>query len=299
MGNPIFSNSSTFDRRPAGMQAQFHGYSQQMQQPGFAPGPYGQQAGFAPHGYPQQGFQHPGYQQPQQGGYQDHMSASGGVMTLDDVLLKTGITLTAIFAVAAASFVLLPTALLWPVGLIASLVGIVVVFMVARRRTMSATGVMIYALVEGVFVGALTKLFEMMFPGIAMQAVLATFMAAGATLAVYKLFNIRVSNKFNKFLSIALFAVIGLLLVNVVFALFGVDLGISAIGAQAGPIAYLVSGICLVLAVLSLISDFDQVERGIENRAPASESWRAALGIAVTLVWLYTEILRVLSYFRD
>jgi uncharacterized YccA/Bax inhibitor family protein len=70
-------------------------------------------------------------------------------------------------------------------------------------------------------------------------------------------------------------------------------------GANAGLLAIGVSILAVCLAVMNLIVDFDSVERGIAAQAPASESWRAAFGITVTMVWLYVEILRILSYFRD
>lgn len=89
------------------------------------------------------------------------------------------------------------------------------------------------------------------------------------------------------------------MLVNLVLVLFGVDVGIRAAGPGAGLLAIGVSILCVVLAVMNLIVDFDYVERGIASRAPARESWRAALGITVTMVWLYTELLRILSYFRN
>ena len=85
------------------------------------------------------------------------------------------------------------------------------------------------------------------------------------------------------------------MLVNLVLTLCGINIGV----ASFGPIGILCSAVGVVLAAMNLVVDFDYAEQGVRNQAPASEAWRAAFGIAVTMVWLYTEILRILSYFRS
>ncbi|WP_331715518.1 Bax inhibitor-1/YccA family protein [Tessaracoccus coleopterorum] len=171
--------------------------------------------------------------------------------------------------------------------------------LVAGRAKLPVGGVLFYAAVEGIFVGAFSKFFEYLYPGIVVSAVLATFVAAGATLAAYKFLNIRVSAKFRKVVTIATISLAGVLLVNFVLALLGVNTGIREIGSGAGMLSIGISVVAVILAVLSLITDFDSVERGIAAQAPAQESWRAAFGITITMVWLYTEILRIMSYFRN
>ena len=280
MANPIFRNSETFNRRPAPPQGQFQqGRPQWGQQPGFQ-------------GQPPQGYQPQEYQQPQ---------TPGGVMTLDDVIVKTASMLLLVFVSAAATFMLLPPEpqFLFPVLIGSAIVGFVTVLLVARRHTIPVGGVMFYAAVEGVFVGAISKFFENRFDGIVVSAVLATFVAAAATLAAYKFFNIRVTPKFRKMVFIGTAAMAGVFLVNLVLALMGIDTGIRDIGSDAGLLSIAISVLAVGLAVFNLIVDFDFVERGIASRAPASESWRAAFGITVTMVWLYVEILRILSYFRN
>lgn len=271
MANPIFSNSETFNGR------------QRQPQAPYQQGSWGQpQAGF-PGQVPQ------GYQAP----------PTGGVMTLDDVLAKTAATLLVVFGAAALTFMFLPPALMFPALIGSALVGLVTVFMVARRHIIPVGGVLFYAAVEGVFVGAFSKFFETLYPGIVFSAVLATFIAAGATLAAYKFFNIRVTQKFRKFVFIGTAAMAGVLLVNFVLALMGVDTGLRGSGGDVGWLAIVVSVLAVGLAVFNLIIDFDFIERGIASKAPSSESWRAAFGVTVTMVWLYVEILRILSYFRN
>ena len=271
MANPIFNNSETFNRRMPPPQAHQGQGQWGQQQPGFQ--------GQAPQGH-----------QPQ---------AVGGVMTLDDVIAKTAATLMVVFLTAAATFMLLPRDFLFPALIGSAVVGLVTVFLVAGRRTIPVAGVLFYAAVEGVFVGAFSKVFESMYPGIVFSAVLATFVAAGATLAAYKFFNIRVTQKFRKFVFIGTASMAGVLLVNFGLALAGIDTGIRGSGGDVGWVAILVSVLAVGLAVFNLIIDFDFVERGIASQAPAHESWRAAFGITVTMVWLYVEILRILSYFRN
>ena len=102
----------------------------------------------------------------------------------------------------------------------------------------------------------------------------------------------------GKVVTIATIALAAAYLVNFVVSLFGVRTGMIGWGPGAGMLAMLVSAVAVVLAVLNLIMDFDYIEQGVRNGAPASESWRAAFGLTVTMVWLYTELLRILSYFR-
>ncbi len=220
-----------------------------------------------------------------------------GVMTIDDVITKTANTIGALVVAAAITFMFLPPALMLPALILSGIVGFVTVLMVGFRRNISPAMVLVYAAIEGVFIGAFSLLFERMYPGIVVQAVIGTFIAAGATLAAYKFLRIKVTSRFRKIVTISTFALAGALLVNFVLALFGANMGLRSF--EFTPLAGLISAVAVVLAVMNLIMDFDFVEQGIRNRLPASESWRAAFGLTVTMVWLYTEILRILSYFRS
>lgn len=215
-------------------------------------------------------------------------------MTIDDVIAKSAITMGVVVAMAAITMTLLPEALLYPAWIVSGLVSFGVVLLVSFRRQIQPGFVLAYAAIEGVFLGAISKMFEMMYPGIVMPAVIGTFVAAGLTLAAYKLFRIRVTSKFRKMVYIGTMAYAGVLLVNFVLSFFGM----SFIGGSNLGIALLASAIGVGLAVFNLILDFDFIEQGIAIGAPASESWRGAFGLTVTMVWLYVELLRLLSYFR-
>ncbi|GAB2483030.1 Bax inhibitor-1/YccA family protein [Luteococcus sediminum] len=274
MANPILSQRDAFTAR-----APQSGYQQGYAQPGF-PAPGQPQYGQTPYGQPQYG----------------QASGTGLAepsMTLDDVIGKTGITMLTLMASAVASFLFLPAGLLMPALVLSALVGMVTVFMVAGRKKLNPGMVLFYAVVEGVFVGAFSQYFEAASAGIVKDAVLGTFAAAGATLAAYKYFNVRVGSRFRRMVFIATAAFAGVMLVNFVLALLGFTMGVRT-GALGLVVALLGAG----LAVFNLVIDFDDIERGIAMNAPASESWRAAFGLTVTMVWLYIEILRILDYFR-
>jgi uncharacterized YccA/Bax inhibitor family protein len=220
-------------------------------------------------------------------------------MTLDDVVTKTAVTLATLMATAALAWAFMPEPLYFPAMILSALVGFVVVLVVSFRRVVSPPLVLLYAAIEGVFIGMISKVFESAYSGIVVQAVFATFVAAGVTLAAYKFFNIRVTPKFQKVVFLATIAFAIAMLLNFVLSLAGINLGFRA--GITGPVSMLaigISAIGVVLAVLNLVMDFDYIERGVAMGAPARESWRGAFGLTVTMVWLYIEILRILSYLR-
>jgi len=271
-------------------------------QPGQVQYAPGQQAQYPPgQPYP------PGYgydpSAQQQYGQPPAQQAPTGVMTIDDVITKSAVTLGTVILVAALTFFgftsgMIPESLLQPAMITGALVSFGVVLLVSFRRKISPAFVLAYAAVEGVFLGAISLVFELLYPGIVIPAVMGTFVAAGATLAAYKFFRIKVTNKFRQMVIIGTMAYAGVLLLNLILSLFGVNMGIVSVTGDVSWIALLASAVGVGLAVFNLILDFDYIEQGVAVRAPATESWRAAFGLTVTLVWLYVEILRILSYFR-
>jgi uncharacterized YccA/Bax inhibitor family protein len=252
--------------------------------------PYGQQA------YSQYG-QDPYGRTPYGAPLQEQ--APEGRMTFDDVVTKTAVTMGVLAITAALAWLLVPSALYFPAMVLSGLVGFVVVMIVSFRRNVSPGLVLAYAAIEGVFIGMISKVFESIYPGIVAQAIVATFFAAGATLAAYKFFNIRVTAKFSKIVVISTIAFAVLMLVNFIFSVATGSGGLR--GGIVGPVsglAILISAFAIVLAVLNLVLDFDYIEDGVRMGAPARESWRGAFGLTVTMVWLYVEILRLLSYIR-
>ena len=120
-----------------------------------------------------------------------------------------------------------------------------------------------------------------------------TFAAFAGTLAAYKFFNIQVGDKFRTFVVAAMFGMVGLGLIELVLSFFGIGIGLFGFGGIG--LLFAVAG--LVLGVFMLILDFDFVEQGVAAGLPERESWRAAFGLTVSLVWIYTNLLRILAIF--
>ncbi|MDR0959023.1 MAG: Bax inhibitor-1/YccA family protein [Propionibacteriaceae bacterium] len=293
MANPVLSRPGAFTSAP--------GYGQAA--PGYAPGgyqqnPYGPQAGYQqyPAGQQPQGYEQygptPGQQFPPAQAPQDRM-------TIDDVITKTAITLGCIVLVAALGWTFLPLETLLPISFVAGLVTIIFPLVAAFRRGVGPGFAIAYAAVEGLFLGGISKYFEAVYPGIVMQAVIATFIATAVTLGAFHFGGFRLSSKFRKILMLSVIAYAIVALLNLVLSLLGVNLGIVAgVTGDVSAMAWLFAGLGVVLAVLSLVDDFQYIEAGVQMGAPASESWRAAWGLSVTLVWLYWQLLRILSYIR-
>jgi uncharacterized YccA/Bax inhibitor family protein len=289
------SNNPVFNRSP-----QFNGQSTTQTYPG---------AGAA---YPGYGAQ-PGYTDPStwsvgaggpQAGYSPTVE-QGGRMTVDSVVQKAALTLGVVFVMAAITW--------WWIGDIASAEGLanqanlgklmtavlvgsggafVLSLVNSFKRVISPALVIVFAAFEGVALGALSLLFQAQFAGgIVMQAVIGTFAAFFGTLAAYKFFDIKVGNKFRMGVMAAMFGIVGLGLMELVLNLFGISTGLFGFGTLGLLMA--IAG--LVLGIFMLILDFDFVERGVAAGLPERESWRAAFALTVSLVWIYTNLLRILA----
>jgi uncharacterized YccA/Bax inhibitor family protein len=151
--------------------------------------------------------------------------------------------------------------------------------------------------VEGVFLGAISEAFNQQFGhGIVMQAVIGTFGVFAGMLVVYKTGAIRVTPKFTRWMVGALVGVLVLMLANIVASFF-IPGGLGL--RSGGGLAIVFSLVVIGVAAFSLLLDFDMADEAIRRGAPAKFAWYIAFGLLVTVVWLYLEILRLLSYFRD
>ena len=260
-----------------------------------------------PRTYPASGMSYPAYGAPTQTDpyrqqapiYGD--TATGGRMTIDTVVQKTGLTLGLTILVAALVWVLTPpldsaaAGSLYLLAMVGAFGGFALSLVNSFKRVVSPALVLLYAALEGLFVGAFSKVIDASFGGgIVVGAVAGTFAAVAGTLAAYKFFNIRVSPTFRKWVVAAMFGFVAVALLDFVLGFFGASFGFNGFGAMG----FVSSLIGLGLGVLMLILDFDFVERGIAAALPERESWRAAFGLTVTIIWIYVELLRILAILR-
>ena len=237
----------------------------------------------------------------QNSGYED---VSTRPMTVDDVVTKTGITLGVIIVAAAINFalgMLVSPGIAMALTLVGGIGGFITVLVASfGKKWGSAAVTLIYAVFEGLFVGGFSLMFSNVYfqgeGGMAIigQAIVGTIGVFIGMLIVYKTGAVKVTPKFTKILFGLIAGVAVMALVNFLGAIF-FDFNPLRDG---GPIAIIFSLVCIVLGALSFLTDFDQADRMIRAGAPAKNAWGVALGLAVTLVWLYTEILRLLSFLQ-
>jgi len=150
----------------------------------------------------------------------------------------------------------------------------------------------IYAVAEGFFLGGLSGLVNLRFPGIPFQAVCLTFGTLFMLLMAYQTGWIRATENFKLGVTAATGGICMLYLVSMVMGFFGMQIPFIH---ESGPIGIGFSVFVVIIAALNLVLDFDFIEHGAEHGAPKYMEWYAAFGLLVTLVWLYIEILRLLS----
>lgn len=217
-------------------------------------------------------------------------------MTIDDVVVKT-VTLLGLTGIAAiAAWNLIPDGYTGAAWIGAAVVGLVLGLIISFSRMANPALVVTYAVIEGVFVGMVSKTYQEFFgySGIVLQAVVATFGVFFLMAALYRAKVIRATPRFTRGLIAVIGGLFAVMLINFVLALFGVNTGLR----DNGPLGYIFSLVCIVVAALSFILDFDQIEQGVRMGLPRRYSWTAAFGILVGLIWLYLEILRLLSYLQ-
>ena len=229
-------------------------------------------------------------------------------LTIDDVVTKTGITLGVLTISAIVSYFLVASnvALAMPLTMIGALGGLALVLIATFGRKQDNPAIVLsYAVLEGLFLGAVSFIFANFqvrhanAGALIGEAVLGTFGVFFGMLVVYKTGAIRVTPKFTRWLVGAMFGVLALMLGNFLLAIFGVGGGTGLGLRSGGPIAILFSLVCIGIAAFSFLIDFDAADQMIRAGAPEKAAWGIALGLTVTLVWLYLEILRLLSYLQN
>ena len=292
-GNPLLNsmtkNVTQGDSRFGRFGAQPQQTSQQAQ--------YGQQQTYGQYGqqqYDQQGYGQNAYGQPQYGqqaqygqpyGEADYGVAAptysepipaGERLTMNDVMVKTGINLGLVAVGAAVAWYA-------PVLLFLGMVGGLVLGLVnSFKKKVSPILVMTYALMEGLLLGGLSAVVDMRYPGVAVQAVLATLAVAGTTLALFANGKLRATPKLNKIFMIGAIGYLAYGLISILGAgIFGSSLNSFSIGGI--PLGLVVGLFAVALATYSLLLDFTTTSEAVEAGLPERESWRLAFGLP--LLW--------------
>ncbi|WP_441250560.1 Bax inhibitor-1/YccA family protein [Kitasatospora sp. McL0602] len=279
--NPVFSRDGSFTRDTG--YAGFDTSQRQPVGPPYANNPYAQT--------------------PQGGGLTDQQLAEmyeapsagplrTGRMTMDDVVARTALTLLTLVAGGAVAWFAVPVAN-YGIATVAALAAFVVGMVISFKRSVSPPLILTYAALEGFFLGAITNVFNTIWPGIAIQAVLGTAAVFAGMLIAYKSGRIRVTPRYTRIgLSIAMGFLL-LMLVNMVASMFGASMGLNS-----GPLGILVGVLGIGIGAFFLSLDFAEIEAGIRGGAPQREAWRAAFGLTLSLVWIYLEMLRLIAILR-
>ncbi|MET3140725.1 UNVERIFIED_ORG: putative YccA/Bax inhibitor family protein [Arthrobacter sp. UYEF10] len=296
-GNPIFNGKN------------FRGATQAppVPQASYGQNPYGQQP------FGQYGQQTPGRVMDSQGGWSAHQQnmtdeqlrqmynqpaagpADTGRMTYDDVIVKTAACLGVLLAGAAVTlFVSMGLASM--LMIVGALGGFVLALVNTFKKQPSPALILAYAGLEGLFLGGLTRVLDLMYPGVGLQAVIGTLSVFTVTLLLFKSGKVRASPKAMKFFMIAMVGYGLFSVVNLVMMMTGMTT--EPFGLRSGIIGVVIGILAIGLAAFSLVMDFTSIEAGVQSGAPQRFSWTAAFGLTVTLVWLYVEIIRVLAILR-
>ena len=207
---------------------------------------------------------------------------SAAPMSIEDVVLKTAALFAVLLAVGAVAWKLNNPSL----ALIGMVVGLVLAMVNTFSKKVRPALVIAYAAAQGLALGTISAIYESAYDGIVGQAVIATACAFGGVLLAYRSGKIRVTPKFTRVL-------VGALIGYMVFSLFSLF-----VGFPSGGLGLLISVGAVALASMFIVMDLDQIEKGVAAKLPHEESWRMAFGLMVTLVWLYLEVLRLISILR-
>lgn len=226
------------------------------------------------------------------------VSSTEAKMTLDGTVHRTFFLLCLVVAAASVTWGLLRTdpglsVILMFAGLIG---GLITCLVTCFKKAWSPVSAPIYAVFEGLALGGISAMYEAQYNGIVFQAIVLTFGTLFALLAAYRSGLIKPSENFK----LGLMAAMGGILVT---ALVTIGMQLAGFATPAihgnGPIGIVFSLVVVVVASLNFVLDFDFIEQGVEYGAPKYMEWYAAFGLLVTLVWLYLEILRLLSKLRS
>ncbi|MEU2333870.1 Bax inhibitor-1/YccA family protein [Streptomyces sp. NPDC006654] len=224
--------------------------------------------------------------------------ATTGRMTMDDVVLRSAMTLGTVAVGAVLAWALLPvSSTSFGLAFGSAIVAMVLALIQSFKRTPVPALILGYAAFEGVFLGVISEMYNSQWSGAPFQAVLGTMAVSAATLLVYRAGWIRVTARYARIGMAIAIAFVLVMAVNLLLVAFGVagDGGLRSFG----PLGAIVGIIAILLGAFFLTLDFKQIEDGIAYGAPKNEAWLAAFGLTMTLVWIYVEMLRLVAIFSS
>jgi len=232
--------------------------------------------------------------------FQGERAVLGDTMTLQGTVNKTGVLLICVIATAAWTWNLFlhshsPQTVM-PLAILGGIGGLIVAMVTIFKKQWAGITAPIYALLEGLVLGSISAILEVRFPGIAIQAVSLTFGTLVILLLAYRSGLIAVTEKFRLGIIAATGGIALFYIVEIVLGFFGIHF--TAINGS-GVIGIGFSVFVVIIAALNLVLDFDFIETGVRVGAPKYMEWYGAFGLMVTLIWLYFEILRLLSKIRS
>ena len=221
-----------------------------------------------------------------------------GRMTVEDTIIKTILA----FAVLLGAAYLGWTFASFPVMIVGLVGGLVLGLVNTFKKVPSPALIVAYAALEGLFVGAISMVFNSMWDGIVTQAVIGTLGVIGVTLFLFLSGRFRSSARMTKVVSVAMVGYLVYQVVNMILMATGVtgnaQFGLSSANIMGIPLGLIIGVVVVFLAAYSLVLDFESIKLGAERGVPAVYAWQGAFGILVTVVWLYLEILRMIAIFR-
>ena len=231
--------------------------------------------------------------------FDGRVAVAGEAMTLQGTVNKTGVLLLCVVITAAWTWGIAHSqtpeaAVPWMIGGLVG--GLVFALVTIFKKEWSPITSPIYALCEGLVLGGISALLERTYPGIAIQAMGLTFGVTAVMLMLYRTGILRATPKFTVGVVAATGGIFLVYIVDLVLGIFGRHVPLLN---SAGPWGIGLSVVIVIIAALNLILDFDFVETGVHARAPKYMEWYGAFGIMVTLIWMYLEILRLLSKVRQ
>ena len=226
---------------------------------------------------------------------QNTFTEAGRVVTSEAMTVQGTVNKTAILlalTAGAAAYTWHGQAALGSLWIVGALGGFIMAMVTVFKKEWSAVTAPIYAILEGLFIGGISSVFEQRYPGIVVQAVMLTFGTLAALLAAYTMGLIRASSGFRRGIFAATGGIALLYLVSMVLSFFHIQIPLIF---GSGPVGILFSIAVVIIAALNLVIDFDFIESGAQQGVPKYYEWYGAFSLMVTLIWLYMEILRLLA----